>query len=139
MQIQALLKDKSIVAAQGLDITTRLMSLVMAKEVDAMFEVGPGGQPTGKRSTDYERGDTSTGMSVERSSEKAPAQTPVEALAAADGDLSELSHIDLPSETITGTFDDQLVEFCENTFMTEAVLEYEQGTVYFTQETRNLD
>ncbi|KAI8687903.1 Fungal-trans domain-containing protein [Fusarium keratoplasticum] len=127
MQIQAWLKEKSIVAAQGLDITTRLMSLVMAKEVDAMFEVGPGGQTTGKRPTDYERGDASTGISLERPSEQAPAQTPVEVSAAADGDLSELSHIDLPSETIDGTFDDQLVEFCENTFMTEAVLEYEQA------------
>ncbi|RSL98737.1 hypothetical protein CEP52_010133 [Fusarium oligoseptatum] len=127
MQIQALLKEKSIVAAQGLDITTRLMSLVMAKEVDAMFEVGSGGQTAGNRFMDYGRGDPSTGMSVERSSEQAPAQAPVEVSAADDRDLPELSHIGLASETISGTFDDQLLDFCENTFMTEAVLEYEQA------------
>ncbi|RMJ10671.1 hypothetical protein CDV36_009714 [Fusarium kuroshium] len=127
MQIQALLKEKSIVAAQGLDITTRLMSLVMAKEVDAMFEVGSGGQTAGNRFIDYGRGDPSTVMSVERSSEQAPAQAPVEVSAADDRDLPELSHIDLASETISGTFDDQLLDFCENTFMTEAVLEYEQA------------
>ncbi|RSL52752.1 hypothetical protein CEP54_010733 [Fusarium duplospermum] len=127
MQIQALLKEKSIVAAQGLDITTRLMSLVMAKEVDAMFEVGSGGQTIGKRSVDYGRSDPSTRMPVERSYEQVPAQAPVEVSTAIDGDLPELSRIDLPSEAISGTFDDQLLDFCENTFMTEAVLEYEQA------------
>lgn len=39
MEIQMSLKPWSIVAAQGLDILRNLMSLVMAKEIDNIFEI----------------------------------------------------------------------------------------------------
>lgn len=37
MEMQTLLKDKSIVASQGLDITRRLMSLTLTKEINVLF------------------------------------------------------------------------------------------------------
>lgn len=105
MQIQTSLKEKSILAAQGLDAT---------------FDVDLEGQTPGKRSATYER----------RSPERTPNRAPMEVSVEAGGPLSELPHVDQPSEAISGTFDDQVFDFCENTFMTEAVLEYEQGTWY---------
>jgi hypothetical protein len=36
-----MLKDKSIVTSRGLDIMRKLMSLVIAKEIDDMFETEP--------------------------------------------------------------------------------------------------
>lgn len=37
MEMQTLLKDKSIVASQSLDITRRLMSLTLSKEIHVLF------------------------------------------------------------------------------------------------------
>ncbi|KAM3437980.1 hypothetical protein NHJ13734_004384 [Beauveria thailandica] len=54
MEIQAALKSKSIAASQGLDILRRLLSLVMAKEIDNLFDMqspaGPGEPAAAKKS-----------------------------------------------------------------------------------------
>jgi hypothetical protein len=51
MGMQHKLKSKSIVAAQGLDILGQLMSLVMTKEMDKMFEFVPERQANTEPST----------------------------------------------------------------------------------------
>ncbi|KAF5005029.1 hypothetical protein FDECE_8500 [Fusarium decemcellulare] len=127
MQIQTLLKDKSIIAAQGLDITKKLMSLVMAKEVDAMFEVE---SPTSDRretasraahGSQSKRTDGNTAQAIPE--QLATRQVPL----AASTDPPLLEGSGLEDEAYSDALDCQFLDFCENTVMTEAVLEYEQG------------
>lgn len=132
MQVQAMLKDKSIVASQGLDIMRKLMSLVMAKETDAMFETEP---PTMR----IEPTRTSIPGSVIRdeeriidSREEDPEQSP------AGTHTGMLTNINLDPQTLgiansitaeanNMTYEGQSVDFCENSLLNDALLEYEQG------------
>lgn len=132
MQVHAMLKDKSIVACQGLDIMRKLMSLVMVKETDAMFETEP---PT----TRIEPTRTSIPASVSReegpiidSREENAEQNPT-------GIYTDmLTNINLDPQTLgiansitaeanNMTYEGQNVDFCENNLLNDALLEYEQG------------
>ncbi|KAF4979303.1 hypothetical protein FZEAL_4470 [Fusarium zealandicum] len=120
MQIQNLLKKKSIVAAQGLDITKRLMSLVLAKEVDAMFEVESGEQATADQPVHSEPSEPLQPQATQSAVEQPVRQPSLQVL---DGSYP-LGAPEMATET---TFDGEFLDFCENTFMTEAVHEYEQA------------
>ncbi|KAM0559929.1 hypothetical protein ACHAPJ_003879 [Fusarium lateritium] len=133
MQVQNLLKDKSIVAAQGLDITKKLMSLVMTKEVDAMFETEP-------PSTVVEPARTSTpvhagqGEVTARSSREGSEQRTVSLGPDVPirTSLDPQPVVDMNDTTDAGTmtFEGRNFDFCENNFLNEALLEYEQATSF---------
>ncbi|KAM5369330.1 hypothetical protein ACJZ2D_009049 [Fusarium nematophilum] len=131
MQIQNLLKDKSIVAAQGLDITKRLMSLVMAKEVDAMFDVGPPKptteQPTANASPQLDRIERQRTETELRDLEGSSIQATSQAPQVPDANPLPLENADLATEAISTLADGQFFDFCENSFMKEAVIEYEKA------------
>lgn len=134
MQIQMSLKDKSSIAAQGLDITKRLMALVMTKEAEAMFEV----ELPSEQKAMPERQDASQSHHVnEDSAEALPEQHERHGAAPASQNLGPAPNLsDNPTLALgMGTeFDFQAFEFCENTFMTEAVSQYEQGVSFTSQQ-----
>jgi hypothetical protein len=132
MQVQAMLKDKSIVASQGLEIMRKLMSLVMAKEIDAMFETEP---PT----TIVEHTRTSIPACVtgdedpminsrEEDPEQNPAGIQTGVLIDIDLDPQTLGNANsITAEANNMTYEGQNVDFCENNLLNDALLEYEQG------------
>lgn len=128
MQIQSLLREKSVVAAQGLEITKRLMSLVMAKEVDAMFEVGSLTELAERLPTNSSAA-ASQGHCINRQPtqpirERILPQLVEDLPPTTDGAAHPLGTSTVAHEIET---DYRIQEFCENTSLAEAVLEYEQG------------
>ncbi|KAF4964557.1 hypothetical protein FSARC_7516 [Fusarium sarcochroum] len=134
MQVQSLLKDKSIVASQGLDIIKKLMSLVMAKEVDAMFETEPPSTAVEQtRTSIHIHGDQ--GKDIIRNSREGSEQRPIslESDVPTNAFLNPQS-VDYMNNDMTDagsmTFEGQNFDFCENNFLNEALLEYEQATSF---------
>ena len=123
MSAQATLKDKSIIAAQGLGITKRLMSLVMAKEIDAMFDVDTA-----------DRTSRATSADVELDPSIDPQQKAVHASQASLPRASVPPAIISPGPegaAMLGTFStssgDQYFNCVENALSNEAWFEYEEG------------
>jgi hypothetical protein len=132
MQVQTMLKDKSIVASQGLDIMRKLMSLVMAKEIDAMFETEPPSTTTEHTRTSipaYVSQDEDLMVnSGEDDPEQNPASIQTDVLTDIGLDLQTLGNTNIiTAEANNMTYEGQNVDFCENNLLNDALLEYEQG------------
>ncbi|KAM0230427.1 hypothetical protein ACHAPO_009191 [Fusarium lateritium] len=128
MQIQSLLREKSIIAAQGLEITKRLMSLVMAKEVDAMFEFD-----SSTEAVDSQRPGSSGATRHGDNINAEPIQLLDDMVASQLTECPQSATNDTIFALGTSTIehdneaDYNLQDFCKNTFLAEAMLEYEQG------------
>ncbi|WZH39192.1 putative fungal-specific transcription factor [Fusarium acuminatum] len=132
MQVQTMLKDKSIVASQGLDIMRKLMSLVMAKEIDAMFETEPPSTTTEHTRTSIpayvSRDEDLMVNSGEDDPEQNPASIQTDVLTDIGLDLQTLGNTNvITAEANNMTYEGQNVDFCENNLLNDALLEYEQG------------
>jgi hypothetical protein len=132
MQVQTMLKDKSIVASQGLEIMRRLLSLVMAKEIDAMFETEPPNTIIDHTGTsipaNMSRDEDPMVDSVEEDPEQNPASIQTDVLANISLDLQTLGNANsTTAEANNMTYEGQDVDFCENNLLNDALLEYEQG------------
>ncbi|KAJ4264550.1 hypothetical protein NW762_005752 [Fusarium torreyae] len=133
MQVQHLLKDKSIVAAQGLDITKKLMSLVMAKEVDAMFETEPPStvvEQTRTSAPGYAGQGEVTARNSGEGPEPRPGSLEPDVLARDSSNPQPVGDMNDTIDAGTITSDGQNLDFCENNFLNEALLEYEQATSF---------
>ncbi|KAF5633831.1 transcriptional regulatory [Fusarium tjaetaba] len=115
IQVQTFLKDKSIVAAQSLDITKRLMGLVMAKAGNNTLEAEnlPGAYPelTQRDRMESQRTDL-TGTSS--------GQTPMPPLAAIMNNGSI-------TDTLSMDFADHDMDIYAKTSLNDTLLEYEQA------------
>ncbi|KAF5699802.1 transcriptional regulatory [Fusarium globosum] len=122
MQVQNLLRDRSIVAAQSLDITKRLMGLVLAKAGNHWPETAPVSSSTysdvpprygsGNNSTGPERGCTG------------PAPLPETNI-----DLNSPPKVNDGSitDTLSMSFADQDIIVCADASVEDTILEYEQA------------
>ncbi|SCV33634.1 uncharacterized protein FFB14_04614 [Fusarium fujikuroi] len=121
MQVQDLLKDRSIVAAQSLDITKRLMGLVMAKAgndrpetapVSSTYSDVPPRYGSGNNSTAPERGCTG------------PAPLPETNI-----DLNSPPKVNDGSitDTLSMSFADQDITVCADASVEDTIIEYEQA------------
>lgn len=118
MQMQSLLKDKSIIADQGLVITKRLMALVMTKEMNLMFDTKPPTEgSTGQTNVDL---NDSTTHNLNQSPKETTQQESTDIRGAP-------CQSDTGANTHGSSYNTRTDDFCENTFMAEAVMEYEQG------------
>ncbi|KJK77172.1 hypothetical protein H634G_07479 [Metarhizium anisopliae BRIP 53293] len=122
MEMQNVLKTKSIVATQGLGILRNLLSLVMAKEIDVMFRPGSVGvddEPETRNTLPAgAQPQIAEPNALYQSEEHAAAETP-----RPEGhDDTALRAQDLGPGAEFG--------FCENLGMTEALLDFEQVIGY---------
>ncbi|SCN71477.1 uncharacterized protein FFMR_02034 [Fusarium fujikuroi] len=121
MQVQNLLKDRSIVAAQSLDITKRLMGLVLAKAgnhwpetapVSSTYSDVPPRYGSGNNSTAPERGCTGPAPSPETNIDlNSPPKVN-------DGSITD---------TLSMSFADQDITVCADASVEDTILEYEQA------------
>jgi hypothetical protein len=130
MEMQSTLKPKSIVAAQGLDILRNLLSLVMAKEINSLFDI----------QSPVEESQIGTNVSTSANTILDPISTPPQGEATILPPSSAMqpsqaqgtSPVDgscelvdtAPALSYGGGAD---FGFCENSSMTEALLDFEQG------------
>jgi hypothetical protein len=121
MQVQTLLKYKSIVAAQSLDITKRLASLVMVKTGNERSETGvlssaypevPEGDQSRSNLKVSGWGCSAEGLMSEAKIDLKPAH------ATNNGSITD---------TLSMNFADQDMGVCADTSLNDTLLEYEQG------------
>ncbi|PNP85100.1 hypothetical protein FNYG_01625 [Fusarium nygamai] len=117
MQIQTLLKDKSIVAAQSLDITKRLMGFMMAKEGKSWPETEPVNsaypEVTQAEGSGCEGGCGSTAREGD-----CPERAPMPPPTMNNGSITD---------TLSMNFADQDITVSADTSLNDTLLEYEQG------------
>ncbi|KAJ4857299.1 fungal specific transcription factor domain-containing protein [Trichoderma breve] len=114
IEMQTILQPQSIAAAQGLEILRNLMSLVMAKEINSIFEVRPPAMVDKQQIS----GDPPT--STTSSSEVQLQRHTV--LPEGDHEPTRVA-----SDSLMGNVE---FSFCENPSMTEALLDFEQVISY---------
>jgi hypothetical protein len=132
IEMQTFLKSQSIAAAQVLGILRNLMSLVMAKEIDSMFETRHPAmvdeqQISGDPSTPSNHGPYFDPDQRHRDPlTSQPATSSPEVQLQRDTVLLEGNYepTKVASDFLTG---DTEFSFCENPLMTEALLDFEQG------------
>ncbi|UKZ77704.1 hypothetical protein TrVFT333_005428 [Trichoderma virens FT-333] len=108
MEMQTILKPKSIAAAQGLDILRNLLSLVMAKEISNLFEIP---SPSEESSTARDVS-TSANQNPDPTSSPPQDEQPI-----------------LPGSSALSDVGTEF-EFCENPSMAEALLDFEHAIWY---------
>jgi hypothetical protein len=130
MEMQSVLKPKSIVAAQGLDILRNLLSLVMAKEINSLFDI----------QSPAEESQIATNVSRSANAIVDPTSSPPQG----EATILPPSSATQPSQAQSTNRVDGSCEladttpalsygggadfgFCENSTMTEALLDFEQG------------
>jgi hypothetical protein len=128
MKIQTLLKDKSIVASQGLEITKKLMSLALSKEIEAMF-----GIDSSAASSSTTKPPTNGASLVSVPGDAAAAQPPpsiVDPSVVPDHNVPSSQTLETPlssAEVDFSIFYPATFELGENPSMTEALLDFGQG------------
>jgi hypothetical protein len=129
MEMQTLLKDKSIVASQGLEITKQLMSLALAKEIDAMFDVScPPVNPSAGRPSTNSAAQVSVPESKSTQTEIAPSADPIIVPDhTTSSSKTPKTQGSISTEVDPCIFDPASFEFGENPSMTEALLDFGQG------------
>ncbi|KAF5690632.1 transcriptional regulatory [Fusarium denticulatum] len=121
MQVQTLLKDKSIVAAQSLDITKRLASLVMAKTGNERSETGvlssahPEVPPRNRSRSNFKVSDWG-----------GSAEAPVSE-AKIDFNSAHATNNGSITDTLSMNFADQDMDVSADTSLNDTLLEYEQA------------
>jgi hypothetical protein len=126
MQVQTLLKDKSIVAAQSLDITKRLMGLVASKEGNDWPE-------TELLASVYpelpQRGRSENHFIAPEGGCSGQASMPPRADIDTNADLNSPPTMNNGSitDTLSMNFADQDMNVCVDTSLNDTLLEYEQG------------
>ncbi|KAJ5511646.1 hypothetical protein N7453_003749 [Penicillium expansum] len=131
MEMQTLLKDKSIVASQGLEITKQLMSLALTKEIDAIFGVSSFSPNSSSAKAPL---NNAAQVSIPENNVTAQAEFSPVANPLIVSPQTEMSL--QPSGTQEGIstevdhfiFDPASFEFGENPCMTEALLDFGQET-----------
>ncbi|KAI1022902.1 hypothetical protein LB503_000020 [Fusarium chuoi] len=121
MQVQDLLKDRSIVAAQSLDITKRLMGLVMAKAGSDRPETAPVRSTYADVPPRYGSGNNST---APKRGCTGPAPLPQ-----ANIDVNSPPKVNDGSitDTLSMSFADQDITVCADASVEDTIQEYEQG------------
>lgn len=129
MEMQTLLKDKSIVASQGLEITRQLMSLALAKEIDAMFGVPSFSANPSTAKTPTNNGQLSVpDNNATTQAEFSPVVDPSIVPDQLESSLqTPATQKDISTEVDPFIFDPASFEFGENPCMTEALLDFGQG------------
>ncbi|KAF5590985.1 transcriptional regulatory [Fusarium pseudocircinatum] len=121
MEVQTLLKDKSIVAAQSLDITKRLASLVMAKTGSERLETGvlssayPEVPQRDRSRNDFKVSDWGGSAEATMSEAKVDFNS---AYATNNGSITD---------TLSMHFADQDMDVSSDTLLNDTLLEYEQA------------
>lgn len=121
MQVQNLLKDRSIVAAQSLDITKRLMGLVLAKAGNHRPETAPVSSaqsdvPPGEGSKN-----SSTAPDRRYSGQGSILMTNMDLNSPPTGNNGSIT------DTLSMNFADQDITVCADASVEDTILEYEQG------------
>jgi hypothetical protein len=120
MQVQTLLKDKSIVAAQSLDITTRLMGLVASKQGNNWEET----ELLTSAYPELPQRDRTESHSMDLEGE-CSGQAPMPPRA--DLDSPPTMNNGSMTDTLSMSFADQDMDVCADTSLNDTLLEYEQG------------
>lgn len=143
MEMQSQLKTRSIVAEQGLGILKKLMSLVLAKEMEKMFEFQEGNEGE-EEDPRRDHSMFETMASGNGSNDRAENESSQVDLAAADA-LRNLRNTGGTSRPIEGEISPAAADttttlpfdFYEDPIMTQALLDFEQGILVsfiYTQE-----
>ncbi|KAK2488241.1 hypothetical protein H9L39_02168 [Fusarium oxysporum f. sp. albedinis] len=120
MQVQTLLKDKSIVAAQSLDITTRLMGLVASKQGNNWEET----ELLTSAYPELPQRDRTESHSMDLEGE-CSGQAPMPPRA--DLDSPPSMNNGSMTDTLSMSFADQDMDVCADTSLNDTLLEYEQA------------
>ncbi|KZF23018.1 hypothetical protein L228DRAFT_141513 [Xylona heveae TC161] len=142
MEMQGLLKPKSVAAGQGLDILRNLMSLVMAKEIDSMFEME---QPASVNETEsanqssvlnlpHQSADQHCERERQPGSQFRTATLPTQRECDMNSSEPDQNLLDAPLQ-LDMPFDCTNFDFCENPSITEALLDFEQVINYPPSDT----
>ncbi|KAM5379001.1 hypothetical protein ACJA88_005561 [Fusarium oxysporum] len=120
MQVQTLLKDKSIVAAQSLDITARLMGLVASKQGNNWEET----ELLTSAYPELPQRDRTESHSMDLEGE-CSGQAPMPPRA--DLDSPPTMNNGSMTDTLSMSFADQDMDVCADTSLNDTLLEYEQA------------
>ncbi|KAF4437103.1 putative transcriptional regulatory protein C3C7.04 [Fusarium austroafricanum] len=126
MTVQTLLKDKSIVAAQSLDITKRLMGLAMIKEGNDWPETELLSRTSERISSTPSQRGRSENHFIEPEGE---CSVQARMLLGTKVDLNSPPTMNNGSitDTLSMNFADQDMDVCANTLLNDTLLEYEQA------------
>ncbi|KAF2493161.1 hypothetical protein BU16DRAFT_512908 [Lophium mytilinum] len=128
MKMQTQLKDKSIVAEQGLHVLKKLIELVFKKELDKMLDIeGSTTKAAGDERATVEKDCTTSQSGVGRTSEMAQGKSPNESTMPLTSERVVLDDLRPGDEaehlTEDETTGDCYFDFCEDTSMTQALLD----------------
>lgn len=136
METQNQLKHKSVVASQGLDITRRLMSLVLTKEIDATFNIS---SPVEVNTTVRAKGPkvvSGPSEGIQPLSPGLPIVTPVMPSPGqfmTTGDIYAAPNTNATVEVAeSGMIDPGYsgIDYCENSLINEAFVDFGQGETH---------
>ncbi|QYT04342.1 Zn(2)-C6 fungal-type domain-containing protein [Trichoderma simmonsii] len=135
IEMQTILQPQSIAAAQGLEILRNLMSLVMAKEINSMFEVRPPAMVDEQQISGDPPTSSNQDLAIDPDQRQRDLLNSQPATSSSEVQLQR--HTVLPEDdheptTVASDFlmGNTEFSFCENPSMTEALLDFEQVISY---------